>query len=200
MLDCSLIFFCSGLRESSLRMSDIGLDLLFSPGILERLCKAEGEVGVRRPSGTGKRGKGWGMPGIMIPGGKKGFEDKRMEAGEPGPLEVSGCLNKPKGGGGKPGGRPCIALLNEVGVLLDGGGGGDDLGDEAGLPPPLEFEGAVSMEAEEAVVVMVVGLETTKLSGGDPGAEGGISSLGTGSLSIAAKLLLISCGDACLFK
>lgn len=175
-------------------MSDIGLDLLLSPGILERLCKAEGEVGVRRPSGTGNLGNGWGIPGIMIPGGRNGFEDKSMAEGElAAALEVSGCLSRPNGGGGKPGGRACIALLNKFGVLLDGGGGGDDLGEDVGLP--LEFEVAVTIDV---VAVVVMAVETTRLRGGEP--AGGISSLGTGSLSIAAKLLLSSWGDACRFK
>ena len=69
MLDCNLIFFCSGFKESSLRMSDMGLDLLrlLVSGNLERFCKAAaaallvGDVGsCSLPSGVkpGNLGKG----------------------------------------------------------------------------------------------------------------------------------------------
>ena len=46
ILDCNLIFFCSGFKESSLRMSDMGLDLLrlLVSGNLERFCKAAGKA------------------------------------------------------------------------------------------------------------------------------------------------------------
>jgi len=85
------------------------------------------------------------------------------------------------------------------GLLESGpdGGGGDDLGDEYGL---LLLELVVVMVlvmAGMVVVHMLPVVEMTKLRGDD---DLLISSCGSGSLSMAAKLLGISCGDACLFK
>ena len=79
------------------------------------------------------------------------------------------------------------------------GGAGDDMGDEFGL---LLFELVVVMVLVMAGAVvetiLVGGVEDmTKLRGDDDLA---ISSCGSGSLSMAAKLLGISCGEACLFK
>lgn len=107
-------------------------------------------------------------------------------------------------------GRPVIGGV--PGILdsgpEDGSGGGDPdfPGDEAGL---LLLELVVVMVFVIAGVVVVIMLpfparvptedptaDTTKLSGD----ERAISSCGSGSLSIAAKLLLISCGEACRFK
>ena len=86
-----------------------------------------------------------------------------------------------------------LGLLESAGP----GNGGEDLGDDAGL---LLLELVVVMVLVMAGVVVVVtmlpGVETTKLSGDDLA----ISSCGSGSLSMAAKLLGISCGDACLFR
>ena len=89
ILDCNLIFFCSGFNESSFKMSDMGLDLfklLPGSGNRVRLCRAAvaallvGDVG-NRPSGLrpGNRGNGIpaGIPGNIIPGGKNGFCDRR---------------------------------------------------------------------------------------------------------------------------
>ena len=113
---------------------------------------------------------------------------------------------------GNPGGSPGIALMGGMetggrtmgGVpgLLDkgpeGARGGDDLpGDEAGL---LRLEQllvvTVLVMAGVVVVTMLPGLDMTKLRGDDRA----ISSWGSGSFSMAAKLWVISCGEACLFK
>jgi hypothetical protein len=80
----------------------------------------------------------------------------------------------------------------------EGAKGGEDLpGDEAGL---LRLEQllvvTVLVIAGVVVVTMLPGLDMTKLRGDDRA----ISSWGSGSLSMAAKLWVISCGDACLFK
>ena len=96
ILDCNLIFFCSGFNELSLRMSDMGLDLLrlFVSGNRDRFCSAAvaallvGDVG-NLPSGLkpGNRGKPGGklgklgilgIPGNMRPGGKNGFDSRRF--------------------------------------------------------------------------------------------------------------------------
>ena len=71
ILDCNLIFFCSGFKESSLRMSDMGLDLLrlLVSGNLERFCKAAGKAGLP----VGDVGS-WSLPSGVNPGnlGKPG--------------------------------------------------------------------------------------------------------------------------------
>lgn len=80
-----------------------------------------------------------------------------------------------------------------------GGGAGEDMGDEFGLLL-LELVVVMVLVMAGAVVetILVGGVEDmTKLRGDDDLA---ISSCGSGSLSMAAKLLGISCGDACLFK
>ena len=84
------------------------------------------------------------------------------------------------------------------GLLESGpdGGGGEDLGDEFGLLLLELVVVIVLVMAGVVVVTMLPVVETTKLSGEDLA----ISSCGSGSLSMAAKLLGISCGDACLFK
>ena len=86
-----------------------------------------------------------------------------------------------------------LGLLESAGP----GNGGEDLGDDAGL---LLLELVVVMVLVKAGVVVVTmfpdEVDTTKLSGDDRA----ISSCGSGSLSIAAKLLGISCGDACLLR
>jgi hypothetical protein len=109
---------------------------------------------------------------------------------------------------------PGIALMDGVeaadgmtiggvpGLLESGpdGGGGDDIGDGFGLLL-LELDVVMVLVMAGVVVVtmfaMPVLLETTKLKGDDDLA---ISSWGSGSLSMAAKLWGISCGDTCFFK
>jgi hypothetical protein len=140
MLDCSLIFFCSGFKESSFKISDMGLDLLRlfgSCGKRVKFCKAAavtallGDVGKRgSPVGTpvtpgipGNLGNGCGMPGKIIPGGRNGFGDNRRECavvvwgeevgvGRPGKpgRPVRGCLIRAKGAPGNAA-RPGIGLL-----------------------------------------------------------------------------------------
>jgi hypothetical protein len=195
-------------------MSVMGLDLfmLLPSGSLDRLCRAAVGEDESRPSGLpgmpANRGNGLGipgMPGMSIPGGKNGFCGKRLK-GDPFGLDVGegrpakGCLSRPKGPPGKPGGRPGIALMALVtgtlgmGVVgFEPGGGGEDLGDDIGLL----FEVVVVMTgalptAAEIVVVAELAAETTKLRGLERGVLVLISSCGRGSFSIAAKLLVIS--------
>ena len=209
ILDCNLIFFCSGFKESSLRMSDIGLDLfrLLVSGNLERFCKAAvaalpvGEVGnCSLPSGLnpGNLGKGWGIPGSIIPGGKNGFCDSKrfwaftgwgeLVVGEPG--RPSGCLKRPKGGAGKPGGRAGIGKgLGDDATELDGAGGEELLGELAGELFAVEVVAINGCWLTEGTVVV-----WAKFSGC------WWFSVGEGSFNNAARLLVISWGDACLFK
>lgn len=112
---------------------------------------------------------------------------------------------------GNPGGSPGIAFsafmdgmetggrtMGGVPGLLDKGArGGDDLpGDEAGLLRLEQLLVVTVLVMAGVVVTMLPGLDMTKLRGDDRA----ISSWGSGSLSMAAKLLVISCGEACLFK
>lgn len=208
MLDCNLIFFCSGFKESSLRMSDMGLDLLrlLVSGNLERFCKAAaaallvGDVGsCSLPSGVkpGNLGKGWGIPGSIIPGGKKGFCDsKRFWAftgwGElVGEGRLNGCLRRPlrpKGGAGNPGGRPGIESgIGDDAIEVEGGGGEALLGELAG-------------ELFDVVVVAINGCWLTEVTEVWARFSGWLLSVGDVGFNNAARLLAISWGDACLFK
>lgn len=111
MLDCNRIFFCSMFILSSAKISDIeGLDL-FNPGIsfgpiLElRLCRAAvGEAVVDIPREAlgpfcNPGNEGNGIPGIIIPGGRKGFDESPVrgptEVGVP-DSPVKGCLRRLK--------------------------------------------------------------------------------------------------------
>ena len=79
----------------------------------------------------------------------------------------------------------------------EGARGGDDLpGDEAGLLRLEPLLVVMVLVMAGVVVTMLPGLDMTKLRGDDRA----ISSWGSGSLSMAAKLWVISCGEACLFK
>lgn len=103
------------------------------------------------------------MPGIIIPGGKgrNGFWPSKSEGEACGlPLEVRGCLKRPKWEGGKPGGKLGIALEGVEGCTR--GGPGEDFGDDAGLL----FEVVVVVVFIVELVVMAE-LGTTKLKGED---------------------------------